>query len=110
MGFERSELIDPKPLYRLKPSAQAGDLLAPQRVDAHARIKLGVAVGHEAALLQKAQMLAHCGGRNADRLREFASGVVALAQQINRSAAHRIGKRRERSINVGYAHDLETIL
>jgi hypothetical protein len=72
-----------------------------QRVDANARVELGMGLLNELALLQLAQMPAHRRRRQAERVRELARPARPLAKQFHRVAAMGVGERREGLVDAG---------
>ena len=111
MPLEGRELDAPQRLGLLKPALQCHHRFRIERVDADPGVELRMALGHEAAFAQLPQMPAHGGQRQARPLRQLSGTMRPLAQEIDHTAAMRIGQRRKRAVDSSFpVHTQPSIL
>src|SRR5262249_49716169 len=98
--LERGQLIAPEGLDLLDPAAQRRKRLAPQAIDPHAGVVIGVGVLllDQAGLAQDAQVPAHGRGADVERARQLAGAARSLAQQVDGATAGRVGERGEGAV------------
>src|SRR5258705_6709512 len=84
-----------------KPALQLRHGAVFQRIDANARVELGMGLLNEPALLQLAQMPTHRRRRQAERVRELAGPARPLTKQFYRVATMGVGERREGLVDWG---------